>query len=55
MNIPEPDEAELRVSTKLMYEQGGVDNVLSCISVMQKCQLIILQKLNEILEEERMQ
>lgn len=51
--IPEIDEAELRVSTTLMYREGGIENVLACVSAMQKCQVIILTKLNEILDEER--
>jgi len=52
MNIPEPDEAELKASTTRMYKHGGIGNVLSCVSTMQKCQIIILKKLNEILLEE---
>lgn len=50
--ISEPDEAELRVSTANMYRLGGINNVLDCVLTMQKCQLVILQKLNEILQEE---
>lgn len=53
MNIPESDEAELRVSTTLMYKEGGIENVLACIIAMQKCQNIILTKLNEILDAEK--
>ncbi len=52
MKVPEPDEAELRVSTTLMYKEGGIENVLSCVSVMQKCQIIILNKLIELLDME---
>lgn len=50
--ISEPDEAELRVSTARMYQLGGVTNVLDCVLTMQKVQVIILKKLNEILEQE---
>lgn len=53
-SIPEPTEAELRVSTRNMYKEGGIVNVLSCVLTMQKVQIIILKKLNEILEEETM-
>lgn len=51
MNIPEADEAELKVMTQLLYNHGGVENVLSCVSAMQKCSIIILKKLSEILDE----
>ena len=50
MNVPEMDEAELRVSTAKMYREGGVMNVLACVSTLQKCQIIILNKLNELIE-----
>lgn len=50
--IPEPDEAELRAGTTQMYRQGGIENVLNCVLTMQKCQVIIMKKLNELLEEE---
>lgn len=49
--IPEPTEAELRVSTANMFRAGGTLNVLQCVLVMQKCQIIVLKKLNELLEE----
>jgi len=49
MNINILDEIDLKLQTQKMYEMGGIDNVLSCISTMQKCQIIILTKLNEIL------
>lgn len=52
MNVPITDEAELRVQTEVLYKQGGADNVLTCIATLQKCQIIILSKLNELLEEE---
>ncbi len=51
--IPEVDEAELKVMTQNMFNNGGITNVLECISTMQKCQIIILKKLNEILENEK--
>ncbi len=53
MKLPEIDEAELKVSTTQMYRQGGIENVLNCVRVMQQCQLVILQKLNELLLEDR--
>lgn len=49
--VPEANEAELRVSTTQMFKDGGAINVLNCVLVMQKCQIIILKKLNELLEE----
>lgn len=49
MNVPETDEAELKVQTVLMYKNGGIKNVLDCIVVMQKCQTIILTKLAELI------
>ena len=52
MNVPEMDEAELRAQTTAMYRHGGVENVLDCLIAMQRCQNVILAKLNEILEEE---
>lgn len=51
MKISELDEAELKVQTQLMFDNGGIDNVLACVSTMQKCQFIILEKLNEILRK----
>jgi len=53
MQISEADEAEFRVMTANMYKQGGAFNVLACVSTMQKVQIIIMKKLNELLEEER--
>ncbi len=46
------DEAELKVQTTQMYIHGGIANVLACVSAMQKCQIVILQKLNELMREE---
>lgn len=54
MDIPEPDEAELRVGVTQMYKAGGVENVLACVIILQKSINIILSKLNEILDEEKM-
>lgn len=51
--VPEEQEAELRVSTTEMFKAGGAINVLNCVLVMQKCQIIILKKLNELLDEEQ--
>lgn len=50
MDIPLPDEAELRVSTTQMYRAGGAASVLHCVFAMQKVQLIILTKLNELID-----
>lgn len=47
--MTELDEAELKVQTQNMYDAGGIDNVLACVHEMQKAQLVIMQKLNEIL------
>lgn len=52
MLISEIDEAELKASTTLLYKDGGIDNVLSCILTMQRVQIIMITKLNEILDEE---
>ena len=53
MEIPETDEAELRAMTAAMYRSGGIDNVLDCVLTMQRCQIIIMRKLTELMEEER--
>lgn len=53
MKITEEEEAEFKVMTSEMYKNGGALNVLSCVSTMQKVQIIILRKLNELLEEEK--
>lgn len=50
--VSEADEAELKVMTINLYKHGGAENVLACVSTMQKCQIIILKKLNEILKDE---
>jgi len=50
--IPEIDEAELKVATRMMYQRGGVQNVLNCVMAMERVQGIILAKLNEILDDE---
>lgn len=52
MNLSEIEQAELRVYTQDMFDKGGTDNVLSCISEMQQCQIVILTKLNEILAQQ---
>lgn len=49
MRISELDEAELKVQTENMYRAGGIENVLACVSTMYACQIIIMQKLNELL------
>lgn len=51
--VPEIDEAQLKADTVLMFKEGGVLNVLDCVDTMQRCQIIILTKLNEILDEEK--
>jgi hypothetical protein len=53
LRISAADEAELRVATKHMFESGGVYNVLACVATIQRAQIIILQKLNELLDEEK--
>ena len=53
MRISEEDEAEFKIMTKNMYENGGAFNVLACVSTMQRVQIIILTKLNELLKEDR--
>ncbi len=52
MNVPLIDEAEIKAGTRLMYEHGGIENVLDCVRVMQQIQIIILQKLNELILED---
>jgi hypothetical protein len=52
LKIGEEDEAELRVLTANMYKNGGVYDVLACVSTMQKVIIIIMKKLNELLDEE---
>lgn len=52
MKIPEFEEARLKVDTMDMYKKGGAYTVLECINEMQQCMIIILTKLNEILEDE---
>jgi len=50
MEIHPIDEIELKIQTQNMFNAGGTENVLDCVSTLQKCQIIILTKLNEILE-----
>ena len=52
LNLPEMTEAELKVSTKNMFKLGGAENVLSCVLMLQKCQIVILRKLNDLLNGE---
>lgn len=52
MKISEFEEAELRVGVENMYAIGGMDTVLTCVNEMQQYMIIILTKLNEILEAE---
>jgi len=53
LRITETEEAELKVMTTTMFREGGVYNVLACVSTIQRAQIIILTKLNELLLEER--
>jgi len=46
-NIPELDEAELKSMTQNMFNIGGIDNVLSCISTMPEMSDYHITKLNE--------
>lgn len=50
--VPEFDEAELKVMVQNMYNAGGAENVLQCILTMRECEIIVLKKLNEILDGE---
>ncbi len=52
MKLSEEHEAELKVQTQNMFNCGGASNVLECISTMQQAQIVILLKLNEILERD---
>lgn len=49
--ISEEDEAELRVMTLRMYEEGGMENVLDCLDTIYHVQEIILDKLDELIHE----
>lgn len=46
------DEAELKVMTQNMYKHGRTLNVLDCLIAMIESELIIVQKLKEILTNE---
>lgn len=50
MRISEEHEAELKVQTQNMFNHGGLENVLACVATMQQAQIVILTKLNEILD-----
>lgn len=45
------DEAEFKVMTQNMHNNGGTVNVLDCLISMVESQLIILKKLKEIEEK----
>ncbi len=47
------EENQLRLDTTAMYEYGGISNVLASVHMMTQCQLVVLEKLGELLEEER--
>ena len=44
------DEAEFKVMTQNMHNNGGTPNVLDCLIAMLEGQLVILRKLKEIEE-----
>jgi hypothetical protein len=52
-DMPEANEAELKVMTQNMYTRGGgAVNVLNCLIAMLESQLVVIKKLREILLEE---
>lgn len=51
-DIPEQEEAELKVMTGNMYNHGGTLNVIDCLIAMLESQLIVAKKLREILRGE---
>jgi len=52
MKLSELDQADLKFQTVNMYNTGGIANVIECLATMEECQLIIMQKLNEIILSE---
>lgn len=50
-HMPEGEEAEFKVMTKNMYDNGGTENVLDCLISMMESQLVIARKLKEIVRE----
>ena len=51
--ISEIDEAEFKVMVTKLFRNEGVYGVLACIHTMREVEIIMLRKLNELLEEER--
>lgn len=49
--ISPEEEAEFRVMTTEMFKKGGALNVLDCVLTMQRVQIVILKKLQELLDE----
>jgi hypothetical protein len=49
------DEAEIRVMIEGIYKSDGIYAVLECVSTLQKVIIAIMQKANELLEEEKTQ
>jgi len=55
IKISEADEAEIKVMITNLYKSDGVYAVLASVQTMQKVIIIIMKKLNELLEEEKLQ
>lgn len=55
IKISEADEAEIKVMITNLYKSDGVYAVLASVQTMQKVMIIIMKKLNELLEEEKSQ
>jgi hypothetical protein len=55
IKISEVDEAEIKVMITNLYKSDGVYAVLASVQTMQKVMIIIMKKLNELLEEEKTQ
>jgi hypothetical protein len=55
IKISEADEAEIKVMITNLYKSDGVYAVLASVQTMQKVMIIIMKKLNELLEEEKTQ
>lgn len=55
IKISEADEAEIKVMITNLYKSDGVYAVLASVQTMQKVIIIIMRKLNELLEEEKSQ
>lgn len=51
VNVDNLNEAELKAMTRRMYEHGGIDNALKCLLEMFRCQIIITEKIRELIKE----